>query len=131
MIALSDALELNPQAYGHIKIFVPAKEEAFLTREVGSSIMTHAHGHQWRKGKAFEWWAGQALNLHSAGASQFLLHGHTHEFEVHAKRSRVEVCVPTFESESTYWKTTHGDVARTGALIMITNGLEFKDLAIV
>jgi predicted phosphodiesterase len=131
MIALSDALEMNPQSYGHIKIFVPAKEEAFLTREVGSSIMTHAHGHQWRKGKAFEWWAGQALNLHSAGASQFLLHGHTHEFEVHAKRSRVEICVPTFESESTYWRVTHGDVARTGALIMITNGLEFKDLAIV
>jgi hypothetical protein len=102
-----------------------------LTREIGNSVFTHAHGNQWAKGKAFDWWAKQALNNQSAGASQFLLHGHEHEMHMQAKKERVVICVPTFESESTYWKHRHGDLARTGALSMITNGLEFNNLSII
>jgi predicted phosphodiesterase len=131
MIALSDALELNPQSYGHVKIFVPNKDEMTITRDIGDSVFTHAHGHQWRKGKEFDWWAGQALNNQSAGAAQFLLHGHQHEFNVHAKRERTQICVPTFESESTYWRERHGDLAKTGAVVMVTANQEFHNLTIV
>jgi len=130
-IALADALLLNPAVYGSVKIFVPNKDESMVTREIGSSIFTHLHGHQWGRGKAFQWWSGQALNLHSPAASQFLLHGHEHEFRVHAKKDRVEICVPTFESRSQYWVDRHGDIARTGAVVMVTNGNDFSDLTIV
>lgn len=131
MIALADALELNPTSYGHVKIFVPNKDEMTITREIGDSVFTHAHGHQWRKGKEFDWWAGQALNNQSAGAAQFLLHGHQHEFNIHAKKDRTQICVPTFESESTWWRHRHGDVAKTGAVVMVTANQEFHNLTIV
>lgn len=131
MIALADALLLNPASYGHVKIFVPNRDEMTITREIGNSVFTHAHGNQWAKGKAFEWWAKQSLNNHSAGAADFLLHGHNHEMHLQAKKERVVICVPTFESESTYWKHRHGDVARTGALVMLTNGKEFSQLSII
>lgn len=131
MIALSDALLMNPSSYGHVKIFVPNRDEMTITREIGTSVFTHAHGNQWMKGKAFDWWAKQSLNNQSAGAADFLLHGHNHEMQVHAKRERVVICVPTFESESTYWRHRHGDIARTGALVMLTNGKEFRNLSII
>lgn len=131
MIALADGLALNPQAYGHCKIFVPEKDSLTITREIGDSVFTHAHGHQWSKGKVFDWWAGQALNNHSPAASQFLLHGHEHEFKIQSKKDRTQICVPTFESESTWWKQRHGDVAKTGALSLITENQEFSNLTIV
>ena len=131
MIALDDALKLNPTSYGHVSIFVPNRDEMTITRQVGSSIITHAHGNQWAKGKAFDWWAGQALNNQSAAAAQFLLHGHNHEMHMQTKKERTVICVPTFESESTYWKHRHGDVARTGALAILTNGKEFSQLSII
>ena len=130
-IALADGLKLNPQAYGNVAIFVPNKDESMITREIGSSIFTHLHGHQFSKNKAFEWWAGQSLNFQSPGASQFLLHGHEHEFRIKGKRDRIEVCVPTFESRSQYWVDRHGDIARTGAIVMLTDGKDFSNLTIV
>lgn len=130
-IALADALELNTTSYGHVKIFVPNKDESMITREIGDSIFTHLHGHQVARGKSFDWWGKQALNLQSPGAAQFLLRGHEHEFRVHTKRDRTEICVPTFESKSQYWVDKHGDIARTGAVVMVTEGEHFMDLAIV
>jgi len=131
LIALADGLALNPATYEHVKIFVPNMDEMTLTREIGDSIFTHAHGHQWGKGKVFDWWAGQALNNHSPAASQFLLHGHEHEFKIQSKKDRTQICVPTFESESTYWRERHGDVAKTGAVSMITKNQEFTNLSIL
>lgn len=131
MIALADGLALNKVSYGHVKIFVPEKDEMTLTREIGDGVFTHAHGHQWRKDKAYEWWAKQALNNHSPAASHFLLHGHEHEFSIKGKKDRTEICVPTFESESTYWRHRHGDIAKTGALTMVTEASDFTNLTIL
>lgn len=130
-IALADGLKLNPAVYGSVSIFVPNKDESMVTREIGNSVFTHIHGHQWGRSKVFDWWAGQALNLHSAGASQFLLHGHEHEFRVQAKKDRVEICVPTFESRSQWWVDKKGDLSKTGAVVMLTDGTDFTDLSIV
>ena len=130
-IALADGLKLNPEVYGSVKLFVPNIDESMVTREIGSSIFTHAHGHQWGRNKAMSWWAEQALNLHSPAAAQFLLHGHEHEFRIQSKKDRTEICVPTFESRSQYWVDRHGDIAKTGAVIMLTDGNDFSDLSIV
>lgn len=130
-ISLDDALKLNPKAYGHVSLFVPERDSSYLTRQIGSSTFTMAHGHQWRRGKAWDWWAGQALNLQNPGASHFLLHGHYHTMSVDTKRERTVICTPTFESESTWWKERTGDLARRGALTMLTRGGEFSHLSIV
>lgn len=130
-IALKDALELNPAAYGHVKMFVPNKDESYITRQIGSSTFTMAHGHQWSRGKSMSWWAGQSFNWQAPGAAHFLLHGHEHTAGMTTQRDRVSMCVPTFESESTWWRHRTGDVGKRGAFIMTTSGGEFADLSIV
>lgn len=130
-IALADALELNPSAYGHVKIFVPNKDESYITRQIGSSVFTMAHGHQWSRGKAMAWWAGQSFNWQAPGAAHFLLHGHEHTASLTTQRDRVAMCVPTFESESTWWRHKTGDVGKRGAYIMTTAAGEFADLSII
>ncbi len=130
-IALRDALELNPAAYSHVSIYVPNKDEATITRPVGDTIMTMTHGHKWRRGKAFDWWAGQSLNWHAPGASSMLLHGHEHQFHVEAKRERTVICTPSFESESTWWRHKTGDVGKRGAVVFTTSGGEFADMRIL
>lgn len=130
-IALMDALAMNPDAYGHVKVFVPNKDESYITRESGSSIVTMAHGHQWARGKSMTWWSGQTFNLQSPGASQFLFHGHEHEFSVQSKRDRVVICVPSFESESTWWRHKTGDVGKRGSLVLTTADGEFADMSVI
>lgn len=130
-IALRDALTLNSAAYGHVSIFVPNKDEATITRPVGDTIMTMTHGNKWRRGKAFEWWAGQSLNWHAPGAAQMLLHGHEHEFHVNAKRERTVICCPSFESESTWWRHKTGDVGKRGAVVFVSSAGEFSDMRII
>jgi len=130
-IALRDALELNPTAYGHVEMFVPNRDESYITRQIGSSTFTMAHGHQWGRGKAMTWWAGQSFNWQAPGAAQFLLHGHEHTAGMTTQRDRVAMCVPTFESESTWWRHKTGDVGKRGAFIMTTADGEFADLSII
>lgn len=130
-IALADALALNPAAYGHVKVFVPNKDEAYITREIGSSVFTMTHGHQWSRGKAMAWWAGQSFNWQAPGAAHFLLHGHEHTAAYTSQRDRSSFCVPSFESESTWWRHKTGDVGKRGAFVMTTREGEFADLRIV
>jgi hypothetical protein len=130
-IALRDALELNPDAYKHVSVFVPNRDESTITRPVGDTIMTMTHGHKWRRGKAFDWWAGQSLNFQSPGAAAMLLHGHEHEFHVAAKRERTVICTPSFEDESTWWRHQTGDVGKRGAVVFTSAAGEFADMQIL
>lgn len=130
-ISLKDAFDLNPEPYAHVKIFIPNTDEAFITRESGGSILTMTHGHQWTRGKAMDWWKGQAFNLQAPAASHFLFHGHEHEFQIHSRRDRIVFCVPSMESESTWWRHKTGDVGLRGSLILTTNEGTFSNLAVV
>lgn len=129
-LTVRDAIKLNADKYGHCEIFVPNKDEAYITREVGSSIITMTHGHQWPRNQGMKWWSGQSFNWQSAGAAQFLFHGHEHEFSINSNRDRVRICCPTFESESTWWRHKTGDVGKRGGLTLVTAGGEFTDLRI-
>lgn len=130
-VTIADAIALNPAAYGHVQVFVPNVDSTYMTRQIGSSSFTMAHGHQWNKGKGMDWWAGQAFNWQAPGAAQFLLHGHFHTASFDTKRERTIICVPTFESESTWWKEKTGDLSRRGGIVMTTHDGEFADFRIV
>jgi hypothetical protein len=130
-VSLADALLMNPDTYSHVSVYVPQNDESFMTRECGSTVMTLAHGHQWSRGKSMEWWKGQTFNFQSAGAASFLFHGHEHEFSIQTKRGRTVICVPTFESESTWWRHKTGDLGVRGGLTLITDGDAFTDLRVV
>jgi hypothetical protein len=130
-VALADALALNPKTYGRVKVFVPGKDEAVITRTVGDTIMAMTHGNKWARGKAMTWWAGMSLNWQAPGAAQILLHGHEHEFGAYGKRERTVVCCPSFEQESTWWRHKTGDVGKRGAVIFTSLGGVFKDMQVI
>jgi predicted phosphodiesterase len=130
-IAVNEALQTNLDRYGHVTIFVPKKDQDHIVREVGSSIVAIAHGHQWRRGKSMEWLAGQALNRQPAGMSQILIHGHEHEHGVKTKKSRWVICGAPFEVSSNWWKAKTGDEAKRGAVVFMHSDGEVKNMTLL
>jgi len=119
-IAVSEALALNPERYGHVRMYVPGKDEDHLVLEVNGTNFVLIHGHQWARGKSMEWWEKQTFNNHPAGAGHILIHGHEHEFQISSRRDRLVITTPALESESTWFKQKQGAVGRRGALIFTT-----------
>jgi predicted phosphodiesterase len=117
LVAISDAIELNPEKYGHVECYVPGNDEQDVTMELGGLVTTHIHGHQYRIGKEWEWWKGQAFGGQQAGLAKLLLYGHQHHFQIDAKGDRLRVCVPALESESTWWVHKTGEVGAPGGLV--------------
>jgi predicted phosphodiesterase len=117
LVAVSDAIALNPDKYSHVECFVPGNDQQDVTMEVGGLVTTHIHGHQYRIGKEWEWWKGQAFGGQQAGLAKLLLYGHQHHFQIDAKGDRLRVCVPALEQESTWWKHKTGEVGAPGGLV--------------
>jgi predicted phosphodiesterase len=131
-IAVAEAIALNPDRYGHVKIYVPGKDEDHLVLEVGGTNFVLIHGHQWQRGKAMEWWEKQTFNNHPAGAGHILIHGHEHEFQISSRRDRLVITTPALESESTWYKQKAGALGRRGVLIFSTRPEgQFEGMAIV
>jgi predicted phosphodiesterase len=131
-IAVADAIAVNPERYGHVKVHVPGVDEDHLVVDFNGTVMVLAHGHQWSRGKSMDWWAGQSFNLQAAQAGHILVHGHEHEFSIKSKRDRLVLCTPTMESESTWWKHKTGDMSKRGAILMFTRpGGEFTGLEVI
>lgn len=130
-IAVNEAINTNPERYNHVKIYVPGIDQDHLVIDMHGTVMVLAHGHQWSRGKAMDWWAGQSFNLQAAQAGHILAHGHEHEFSIKSKRDRLVLCTPTMESESTWWKHKTGDQGMRGAIIMTTNNGTFGGVEIV
>lgn len=117
LVAVSDAIALNPDKYSHVECYVPGNDEQGVTLEIGGLVTTHIHGHQYRIGKEWEWWKGQAFGGQQAGLAKLLLYGHQHHFQIDAKGDRLRVCVPALEMESTWWKHKTGEVGAPGGLV--------------
>lgn len=130
-IAVLEALQTNPERYGHVTIYVPKKDNDHIVRKVGSSLVAIAHGHQWARGKAMEWVAGQALNQQPAGAAQIILHGHEHEHSVKTRKTRWVICGAPFEVSSNWWKAKTGDEAKRGAVCFLHANGEVESMTLL
>lgn len=130
-IAVGDALKMNPTAYGHVKVRIPDKWSGMMTVPVGDSIVTIAHGHQWRKNGAMQWWADQAVNNQPAASSQILQHGHWHQFQLGSNQHRTVVGSPTFDMGSDWLRQKTGATAKQGALVYLLSGGEISHLSLV
>lgn len=119
LVAISDAIKLNPAAYGHVECYVPGPDEQDVTMEVGGAVVTHIHGHQHRQGKHWDWWKGQAFGGAQAGLATLLLAGHEHHYQIDTKGNRMRVCVPAFEELSVWWRHRTGEVGQPGGLTFI------------
>jgi hypothetical protein len=130
-IAVSDAISLNGDAYGHVKVEIPDEQKSHMTVAAGDSVFTIVHGHQWRRNGAMGWWQGHTFNGGHPGASHFLVHGHWHAFELETTANRTRICGATFEGASDWYEENTGGTARKGALVYTTRGGEFADLSLV
>lgn len=130
-IAVADALAENPAAYGHVRVQVPPKDQGYMTVRVGASVFTLLHGHQFRKGKAADWWASQAYHHGNPASADFLLHGHWHELGIAQSAARTIICSPTFDGGSAWYRDKTGAEARQGALVYTTRGPDFENLSLM
>jgi len=129
--AVADALELNPTAYGHVKVRVPDKWCGCMTVPVGNSVVTVIHGHQFRVGQAMKWWSEQALHHQPAGAAHILQHGHYHSWQVETTEHRTRIQSSTFDGGSDWYRDTHGATNRRGALTYLLNAGDVSRMSLL
>ncbi|WP_406409680.1 hypothetical protein OG923_12770 [Streptomyces halstedii] len=121
LIAVKDAAELNPALFGHVEFFVPDTDELTVVVECSGTVVAHAHGHQWKPGKHFTWWQGQAFNRESAmHQADLLLAGHLHHEHVDSDGPRTFIQPPAMESESTWWRHAKGTTGAPGLIVAVT-----------
>lgn len=130
-IAVADALDKNPGAYGHVRIEVPDKWRGSLTTAVGDTVVGVVHGHQWSRNKAMDWLAKQAVNRHPAGGAQVLQHGHWHAWGIETNREVTVVCSPTFELASDYLIDKAGSTAKRGAAVYLLRSGDVSKMSVV
>lgn len=121
LIAVSDAAALDPDRFGHVRFYVPETDELTLAVDVAGTRVAHAHGHQWKTGRYFEWWKGQEFGRTSPlGQADLLLAGHLHHFHVDSDGRRMFVQIPAMESESTWWRHKTGSAGDPGLVVALT-----------
>lgn len=121
LISVSEALALAGEEYAHVEVFVPETDELTVVVECSGTVVAHAHGHQWRPGKHFEWWRGQAFDKTSAmHAADLLLAAHLHHEFVDTDGPRTFIQIPAMESESTWWRHLKGTRGAPGLMVMVT-----------
>lgn len=122
LISVSDAVDLTePGKFGDVKFYVPTTDELTVVLDVAGTTVAHAHGHQWRPGKHFDWWRGQAFNRDSSlNNADLLLAGHLHHEFIEGDGDRLFMQVPAIESESTWYKHAKGTGGNPGLLVAVT-----------
>ncbi|MCY0923286.1 MULTISPECIES: hypothetical protein [Streptomyces] len=121
LIAVQEAVSLAPEEFRHVEFFVPDTDELTLVVDCSGTVVAHAHGHQWKGGKHFDWWKGQSFSKASAmHQADVLLAGHLHHEFVDTDGPRTFIQIPAMESESTWWRHRTGTVGAPGLMVMVT-----------
>ena len=128
-IAVDDALKMNEAAYGHVVTEVPPLDQGWMTVQSFDSIFTMAHGHQWRRGKAMDWLANQALHATNVSATHFLVHGHEHRWTVDTNGARTVICSPAYDGGSNWLQ--NGSHGLRGGLTSVPTGPTGTDMRVV
>lgn len=119
----------NPSAYGNVRFVIP-HEEMELAVDVCGTIVGLAHGHQ-MKGGVEKWWREQALGRQPIGDADILITGHLHRAMVQRMGDRWHFQAPTLESESTWFKHTHGEGEHPGVLTFVTGDHRWSDFQLL
>lgn len=121
LIAVADAAALNPAAFEHVEFYVPSTDEMTVVLDVAGTTVGHVHGHQFTRGKVFDWWKGQAFDPDNPlGKAELLLAGHLHHEHIESDGKRLFVQVPSMESESTWFRHRTGTSGNPGLIVAVT-----------
>ena len=119
LISVSDAAKANP-ALSHIEFLVPDTDEMTVVTEVAGTIVGHAHGHQFKPGRHFDWWKGQSFGGSNLADCDLLLVGHLHHELMETDGRRTFLQAPSLESESTWFRHGTGTIGNPGLLTCLT-----------
>jgi predicted phosphodiesterase len=106
-VQVGDALNLAG-GYDHVEVVLPDVDDLTVTIEAEGTIIGMAHGHQFRTGKAHEWWAKQSHARHRIGQAHLLLSGHYHHLRAHEESRRLWLQCPTTDPGSPWWDQKNG-----------------------
>lgn len=130
-VTVDDMLRMRPEAFGHVEVRVPDKWSGHMTVPVGDSVVTIAHGHQWKRGGAMRWWSEQALNQQHPNAAHVLQNGHYHEVALEMASQRTRVQSSTFDCGSDWFRETHGGESKRGALVYLLRDGDVSRLSLL
>lgn len=126
--AVSQGLAFNPQAFGHVLCHEVPYDELTKVIEVAGTKIGHAHGHQWRRDKHWDWWTGQHWGGHDIGEADILLCGHFHTGLYEQENFKHLIRTPAFEQESTYFRHRTGKIGNPSAVTFLTKDRKIKYL---
>lgn len=121
--AVSEALELAG-GYEHVSMLTPKRDELTLTLDICGTIVSMAHGHQFRGGVQGwrTWWQGQQHGRQDPGEADILLAGHKHHLTTIQEGPRTFIQVPALESESTWYRHATGAAGEPGIVTLEVGG---------
>jgi predicted phosphodiesterase len=128
-VQVADALSLSGN-YDHVSVVVPERDELSVTLDMCGTMVGMVHGHQFRRGDAIKWWAGQAHGRHMIGDADLLIAGHKHHLRVEDSAPRTFIQVPSLEAESTWYRHSTGQGGNPGIVTMTVGGGSWADLQV-
>lgn len=120
---IAEALDENPDAYGHVSFVLP-DADLTVTLDVAGTIVTWAHGHQFRGGatpelKARKWISDQALGRRAAGDCSLLITGHYHHYRVAQWGPVAWIQCPALDGGSEWWEQLSGEHSPPGTFSVV------------
>lgn len=128
LVAVADAMELNPERYGGVQCYVPRPDEWYVALEVNGLNISMLHGHQFRPNKHWDYWSGQTFGQTEIGKSRVMLCGHGHHYHVEERDNRTFIMTPALEDISVWWHTKTGTTGHPGAVAAIITNSEIEQL---
>lgn len=129
LVAVADAMALDPKKYGGVECFVPGDDEWYVALDIGGKGFVFQHGHQYRPGRHWEYWSSQALAKQGPYAHcDVMWVGHGHHYVVEEKGTRTFIMNPALENVSRWWQSKTGDTGHPGAVAGIVIDGELEQL---
>lgn len=119
-----DALQINPEVYGHVTFILP-NDHLTVTVETAGWILGLTHGHVARtsgssESKLQRWYEKMAASKQPIGDADILVTGHYHHTRVADWGGCYWLQAPALDGGSEWWRLMGGGVSETGVLTFAT-----------
>jgi len=131
---IAEIFAFNPQAFGHVKFFLP-EDERWIVRDYGTTI-GWTHGHVTSGGgnpqtKIRGWWEDHAFSNTDIGRVQILVTGHYHHLSVIEYGPKVHIQCTTLDGGSEWYYDLNGSHSRSGITTFVIDERGYSNLEVV